>query len=70
MTAEHAIDRIVQIIRKHRTRAEAAHKDADAMGTSELRGLDEWDASENESVIRDVESAVDAYCTTLNNDRR
>ena len=64
MTAEHAIDRIVQIIRKHRTRADAAHKDADSMGTAELRGLDEWDASENDSVLRDVESVVDAYCTT------
>ena len=70
MTAEHAIDWIVQIIRKHRTRAEAAHEDADAMGTAELRGLDEWDASENESVIRDVESVVDAYCATMNNERR
>ena len=67
MTAEHAIDRIVQIIRKHRTRAEAAHEDADATGPSELRGLDEWDADENDSVLRDVESAVDAYCTTPNN---
>ena len=67
MTAEHAIDRIVQIIRKHRTRAEAAHEDADAPGPAEPRGLDEWDASENDSVIRDVESVSDAYCTTQNN---
>ena len=67
MTAEHAIDRIVQIIRKHRTRTEAAHEDADATGPAELRGLDEWDADENESVIRDVESVVVAYCTTPNN---
>ena len=67
MTAEHAIDLIVQIIRNHRTRAAAAHEDADAMGPAELRGLDERDASENDSVIRDVESVVDAYCTTQNN---
>lgn len=67
MTAEHAIDRIVQIIRKHLTRAEAEHDDSDEMGPAELRGLDERDASENESVIRDVESVVDAYCTTQNN---
>ena len=67
MTAERAIDRIVKIIGKHRTRAEAAHEDADAMGPAELRGLDEWDASENDSVIRDVESVSDAYCTTQNN---
>ena len=67
MTAEHAIDRIVKIIGKRRTRAEAAHEDADAMGPAELRGLDEWDASENDSVIRDVESVSDAYCTNQNN---
>ena len=67
MTAEHAIDRIVQIIRNHRTRAEAEHSGSDAMGPAELRGLDEWDASENESVIRDVESVADAYCTNQNN---
>ena len=41
MTAEHAIARIVQIIRHHRMRAEAAHEDADATGPAELRGLDE-----------------------------
>ena len=70
MTAEHAIGRIVQIIRKHRTRAEAAHEDSDEMGPAELRGLDEWDASENDSVLRDVESVVDAYCATMNNERR
>lgn len=67
MTAEHAIDRIVKIIGNHRTRAEAAHEDSDEMGPAKLRGLDEWDASENDSVIRDVESVVNAYCTTQNN---
>ena len=67
MTAKHAIDRIVKIIGNHRTRAEEEHEAADAMGPAELRGLDEWDASENDSVIRDVESVIDAYCTTQNN---
>lgn len=64
MTCQNAMTRIIRLVQEHRTRVEAEHKDADTMSESELRDLDEWDASENDTVLRDIESVVDLYCTT------
>lgn len=70
MTCQHALNRIIRLVQEHRKRAEAEHKDADTMTESELRGLDEWDVTENETVLRDIESVVDLYCTTTKDGRK
>ena len=70
MTCLHAMNRIIRLVQDHRKRAEAEHKDADMMNESELRGLDEWDATENDTVLRDIESVVDLYCTTTKDRRK
>lgn len=69
MTCQHALNRIIRLVQEHRTRTAAEHKDADTMSESELRYLDEWDAMENDTVLRDIESVVDTYCTTTKNGR-
>lgn len=70
MTCLHAMNRIIRIVQEHRARAEDMHKDADTASPDELRDTDEWDASENDIVLRDIESVVDVYCATTEKGRR
>lgn len=70
MTCQHALNRIIRLVQEHRTRAAAEHKNADTMNESELRGLDEWDATENDTALRGIESVVDTYCATTKDGRK
>lgn len=62
MTADNAMKRITRIVQEHRKRVDDEHREAENAGPDELRDLDEWDADENDTVLRDVEAVVALYC--------